>query len=133
MPLSGGRAVCVDEGAGPVTCQEGHVMVTDVYGARRCREVSTIAACPEGKLSFIACIFLYYLFVRLNLDSSRPDPLSDTVVRQCDKTYSCYGSRQILTSPSDNVVCLMRTAQIPIRHDTVSNDDVRVRLSYYSA
>ena len=31
------------------------------------------------------------------------DPLPGTVVRQVKKIYSCYGSRQTLTSPSDNV------------------------------
>ena len=41
--------MCVDEGAGPVTCPEGHVMVTEVGGASRCQEASTIAACPEGR------------------------------------------------------------------------------------
>ena len=42
--------------------------------------------------------------------SEGSDPHSDTVVRPRDKTYSCYGSRQTLTSPSDSVWCLMKTA-----------------------
>ena len=38
-----------------------------------------------------------------------PDPLPGTVVRQYDP-ISCYGSRQILTSPSNSVLRLIRIA-----------------------
>ena len=41
-----------------------------------------------------------------------PDPLSDSVVRQWDKTYNRYGSwPQTLTLSSDFVLCLMRIAR----------------------
>ena len=42
----------------------------------------------------------------------RPSSLSDTILRLWNKTYSCYGSRQILTSLSDGVLCLMRIAHV---------------------
>ena len=50
------------------------------------------------------------------------------VPRQWDKTYSFYGSRQTLASPSDRVLCLMRTHSI--RHNTLSDGDVNDCLSY---
>ena len=40
-----------------------------------------------------------------------PDPSSSTVVWLCNKAFSCYGTRQTLTSPSDRVLCPMNTAQ----------------------
>ena len=43
--------------------------------------------------------------------SGVPHPLSAIAVRQRDKTYSCYGNRQTLTSPSDIVLRLMRIAE----------------------
>ena len=46
------------------------------------------------------------------------DPVPGTVVRRWDKTYSCYGSRQTLTSPSDSVLCLMRIARARFLSDT---------------
>ena len=58
------------------------------------------------------------------------------VLLQWGKTYSCYGSRSALTSPLDSILYLMRTAHarlIPIRHDSQSDGDVRVCLSYDSA
>ena len=46
------------------------------------------------------------------------NPRSDTVVRQRDKTYSCYGNRQTTTPPSDSVLCLMRIAHARFLSDT---------------
>ena len=47
-----------------------------------------------------------------------PDPLSDTVVGQWNKTDSCYGSRQTRTSPSDSVLRLTRIAPARVLSDT---------------
>ena len=44
-------------------------------------------------------------------------PVTLPGVGQWDKTYSCYTSRQTLTSPSDTVFCPMRTAQARFRSD----------------
>ena len=41
-----------------------------------------------------------------------------SVVRQWDKTYSSYGSRQTVASSSDSVLCLMRTAHARFLSDT---------------
>ena len=43
---------------------------------------------------------------------------SDTVVREWDKTYSCYGRRQTSTSPLGSVSCLMRTMHARFLSDT---------------
>ena len=51
-------------------------------------------------------------------DDCRPRPPSDTVVRQLDETYSCYGSRQTLSSLSGCVLCLMRTAHARFPSDS---------------
>ena len=45
------------------------------------------------------------------------DTLSGTVVRRLDKTHSCHGNRQTLTSPSDSVSCLMRIAYVRLLWD----------------
>ena len=47
-----------------------------------------------------------------------PYPLLDSVDRPLGQTYSCYGSRQTLTSPSDSVLCLMRIAHAKFPSDT---------------
>ena len=59
----------------------------------------------------------------------RPRPQSETVLRQSDKTYSCHGSRQTLTSPSDSALRLMRTAHARSPSETqhtLSDGDVKV-------
>ena len=50
--------------------------------------------------------------------SQGSDPIPDTVVRQWNKTNSCYGSRQTLTSASDSVLCLTRMAHARFLADT---------------
>ena len=55
-------------------------------------------------------------------------PLPGAVVRQWDKTHSCYGSRQILTSPSDSVLCPTRITEHARfhRHNTQSDEEAKV-------
>ena len=55
-------------------------------------------------------LFLTYIICCPSSVSCGPDPPLGTVPRQLDKTYSCYGSRQTLTSPSDSVFCLVTVA-----------------------
>ena len=50
--------------------------------------------------------------------SYAPDPLSDTVVRQRDKTYSCYRSRRTLNLLWDSVLRLMRVERARFLSDT---------------
>ena len=50
--------------------------------------------------------------------SQGSDPIPDTVVRQWNKTNSCYGSRQTLTSASDSVLCLMRISHARFLSDS---------------
>ena len=47
-----------------------------------------------------------------------PGPGPSTVVPHWDKTYSCYGSRRTLTSPSVSVLRLTRTAHARFLSDT---------------
>ena len=47
-----------------------------------------------------------------------PDALSGNAVRQWDKTYTCCGNRQTLTSPSDSVLPLKRTSHARVLSDT---------------
>ena len=64
----------------------------------------------------------------------RPDPPPDTVLRQWDKTHSCYGSRQTLTSPSDCVLCLIKIVLARfLSHATRCAMVTSVCLSYDSA
>ena len=63
---------------------------------------------------------------------NRPVVIIKSVIRQWDETYSCNGSRQTLTSSSDSVMCLSRTAHASFLSDTkLCGDDVKVGLSYY--
>ena len=63
-----------------------------------------------------------------------PDSPLGTVVRHWDKAYSCYGSRQLLCEQTDFVFAVRQrlvsdensTCQIPIRHDILSDGDVKV-------
>ena len=52
-----------------------------------------------------------------------PMPLSGTAVQQSDNRDSCYGSRQTLTSPSDNVLCLMGIVHARFLSSTTSPSD----------
>ena len=48
------------------------------------------------------------------------EPLSDTVIRQRDKTCSCYGTRQTLASSSDSVPCPMVPGGSPSQGENVA-------------
>ena len=71
-----------------------------------------------GQLSEIGCSCLMCLSGRTDIYEDKetiipvkaPKALSGTLLRQLNKIYSCYGSRQTLTSPSDSVLCQMRIA-----------------------
>ena len=94
-------------------------------------EVSPIK--PENSPE--SCLFkeiLYTkLWVRKIVNSNRTHTpglcegsISGTVVRQpydseTEQSYSCYGSRQILTSLSDRVLCFMRLAHARFLSDTI--------------
>ena len=55
------------------------------------------------------CSHIFFLHQRYTCPWG-PGPLSDTVVRQWNKTSNSYGSRQTFTSPPDTVLRLMKIA-----------------------
>ena len=67
--------------------------------------------CTKNSDSMTDSINVWSISVAYN-----PDPPSGTVLRQWDKTHSCFGSR--LTSTSDSVLCLMRIAHARFLSDT---------------
>ena len=64
---------------------------------------------------------------RARLNTKGHNPLSGTVVGQSDETYSRYGSRQTLISPSGSVLCLMKMAHAGFLSDTTQSPMVTSR------
>ena len=69
----------------------------------------------------------------LHIVPEGPDPLSDTVVRLWDETQLLWQQTRFdatsgqCVMPDDNSACY-----IPLRHDTLSDCDAKIRLSYDS-
>ena len=66
----------------------------------------------NGLAFLVICCCYISMFMKVGgggdaLSLKGPHPLSGTFARQWDRTDSCRGSRQALTSPSDSVLCLM--------------------------
>ena len=83
-------------------------------------QTSTMYTC-RFRLSYGRCGFASYVFPVSNA-------ALDTVIQQWGKkTYSCYGSRQTLTLPSDSVLCLGRTMHTTFLSDTTHSLMVKWR------
>ena len=61
-------------------------------------------------------IFPFPLILTIECVTTGPQPLSGTAIQQRDKTYSCYGCTQTLTSPAENVFRLMWTTEQRMLH-----------------